>query len=163
MNILGILKRLSIKELFLLSALMLKHPFYILPTLNATKQTLVLCDRYFKNNHHKNGKGNAFRHALWNVLICRNVFKINKNVKKSVDWAQKVTDLHEKLAPNEPLEKTMDLHNNSVGRFYFDTLKNMSLEEQLAFLKNMTENCRKITEIDEVKSYKNNLVIISEK
>ncbi len=162
MNIIGIIRHLSKKELFVLSTLMLRHPFYIFPTLNATKQTLILCDQHYKKNHHKNGKGNAFRHALWNVLICRNVFKINKNVKKSISWAQKITDLHERLAPNEPLEKTMDLHNNEVGRFHFNAIKTMSLEEQLDFLKNITENAKRISEINEVKNHKNDLVFISE-
>jgi len=30
-----------------------------------------------------------------------------------------MTDLHEELFPNQPLEKKMDLHNNKVGMDYF--------------------------------------------
>ncbi|CAM3173810.1 hypothetical protein KADA111694_07470 [Kaistella daneshvariae] len=30
-----------------------------------------------------------------------------------------MTDLHEELFPNNPLEKKMDLHNNKVGMDYF--------------------------------------------
>ena len=30
-----------------------------------------------------------------------------------------MTDLHEELFPNEPLEKKMDLHNNKVGMDLF--------------------------------------------
>lgn len=30
-----------------------------------------------------------------------------------------MTDLHEELFPNEPLETKMDLHNNQVGMNYF--------------------------------------------
>ncbi len=30
-----------------------------------------------------------------------------------------MTDLHEELFPNEPLEKMMDLHNNKVGMDLF--------------------------------------------
>ena len=30
-----------------------------------------------------------------------------------------MTDLHESLFPNEPLETKMDLHNNQVGMDYF--------------------------------------------
>ena len=30
-----------------------------------------------------------------------------------------MTDLHEELFPNEPLEKKMDLHNNQVGMDLF--------------------------------------------
>ncbi len=30
-----------------------------------------------------------------------------------------MTDLHEELFPNKPLEKKMDLHNNQIGLDYF--------------------------------------------
>ncbi len=30
-----------------------------------------------------------------------------------------MTDLHEELFPNKPLEKKMDLHNNKIGMDYF--------------------------------------------
>ena len=33
-----------------------------------------------------------------------------------------MTDLHEELFPNEPLEKMMDLHNNLVGMNLFSEL-----------------------------------------
>ncbi len=162
MNIIGVLKRLSIKELYVLSVLMLRHPFYIFPTFNATKRTLILCDRYFKNNHHKNGIGNAFRHALWNVLICKKVFKINKNTSKSAIWAQKVTDLHEKLAPNEPLENAMDLHNNKIGRVFFIRLKDTSEADVITSLRNACKNAIKISDITTFEKHKNELVYLSE-
>lgn len=33
-----------------------------------------------------------------------------------------MTDLHEELFPNKPLEKLMDLHNNSVGMLIFQRM-----------------------------------------
>jgi len=160
MNIFGIIKRLSLKELFVLTGIMFSYPFYILPTFKATKKTLIVCDQYFKNNHHKNGIGNAFRHALWNVLICKYAFKINKNVTKSTNWAKKITDLHEKLAPNEPLENAMDLHNNEVGRVYFVKLKHNSLEEIVLFLEKKILRAKVVSDIKIMQNHNKDLVYL---
>ncbi|MGZ5263634.1 MAG: DUF6973 domain-containing protein, partial [Kaistella sp.] len=35
------------------------------------------------------------------------------------NFCKRMTDLHEDLFPNEPLEKKMDLHNNKVGMDLF--------------------------------------------
>lgn len=32
---------------------------------------MVICDDLFDRSHHKSNKANAFRHALWNILICQ--------------------------------------------------------------------------------------------
>ncbi len=95
--------------------MLLRRPLLVYPTWKATKQTLEICDSIYGKAHHKNGKANAFRHALWNVLICQKTLKITKNKDKSAFWAQKVTHLHEKLTKNEILDTAMDLHNNAVG------------------------------------------------
>lgn len=39
--------------------------------------------------------------------------------KKAYDYCKKMTDMHEELFPNNPLERKMDLHNNQVGLDYF--------------------------------------------
>lgn len=163
MNIWSLVKQFSYKQLFRLSLLALQKPLYINPTLQATRQTINICNSIYKDSHHKNGKANAFRHALWNVLICRNVYKINKNETKSANWSKKITDLHEKLMQNEQLEEIMDLHNNEIGRLYFDRLKHSSVAEIVAFLNELTKNAQEISEIQAVDNYKNDLVYISEK
>ena len=35
--------------------------------------------------------------------------------QKSIHWCKRVTDFHEELFPNEPLQTKMDLHNNAIG------------------------------------------------
>ncbi|GAA4279359.1 DUF6973 domain-containing protein [Aquimarina mytili] len=162
MRVWSVLKKLSLKEFFQLAGLMLQNPLYILPTLKATKLTLEICNASYADTHHLHGKANAFRHALWNVLICQKTFKITKNDEKSIIWAQKVTDLHEELAPNEPLEKAMDLHNNQIGRFYFASIKGSSEEEIILFLKEKAQKGKKIIEIKDILDHQSNLVYLSE-
>ncbi len=162
MNAWSLVKQFSYKQLFKLSLLALQKPLYINPTLRATRQTISICNSHYKDRHHKNGKANAFRHALWNIMICQSVFKINKNEAKSLNWAKKITDLHEKLMPNEPLAEAMDLHNNKIGRLHFETVKSGSIEEIVTFLNGITENAKKISEIKEIENYKNDLVYLLE-
>ena len=42
--------------------------------------------------------------------------------EKALAWCKKITDLHEELFPNEPLQRHMDLHNNKIGINYFQSL-----------------------------------------
>ncbi len=39
--------------------------------------------------------------------------------QKSLKWCLHLTNLHEELFPNQPLETEMDLHNNRVGMNLF--------------------------------------------
>lgn len=97
----------------------MSRPFWIIPTHRATVKTIFICDKLFGKKHHQHGPENAYRHALWNMLIARSCYRAQRSPQDLVDWAEKVTSLHEKLAPNEPLETAMDLHNNQVGRQWF--------------------------------------------
>ncbi|WP_299258906.1 hypothetical protein [uncultured Aquimarina sp.] len=162
MKIRNIIKRFSIRQLFRLSRLLLQNPWYIIPTLRATKRTMIICDSLFGKAHHKNGKANAFRHALWNILICQKTYIHSKNEKKSIVWTQKITDLHEKLAPNKAIAEAMDLHNNRLGRLYFKSLSSASEEETVAFLKEKTKNANLIKDIEGVKQFQDDLVHLSD-
>jgi len=93
-------------------------------------------------------------------LICKYAFKINKNVTKSTNWAKKITDLHEKLAPNEPLENAMDLHNNEVGRVYFVKLKHNSLEEIVLFLEKKILRAKVVSDIKIMQNHNKDLVYL---
>ena len=150
------------KEIFSLAVLLLQHPLYIFPTLKATKQTLNICNIEYKDTHHLHGKGNAFRHALWNILIALYTSRIHKNEKKSVQWAERITDLHEELAPNKPLEKAMDLHNNAVGRAVFERLKNNTLNEIVVEVKKRAEKGHVIRIVSDIEQYNKDLVYLAE-
>jgi Domain of unknown function (DUF6973) len=155
------IQKLSIPQLWELSVLFLKHPLLIVPTLKATKRTFQVCDALYGNAHHKSNRANAFRHALWNLLICKKSFKSLKNKQKSVFWAQKVTDLYEKVTRNELLDEAMDLHNNAIGRICFLNLLAENEAKNIAFLEEMAKNAQKIASIDEIKKSNRQLVYLS--
>ncbi|TSE08728.1 MULTISPECIES: DUF6973 domain-containing protein [Aquimarina] len=162
MNVWNVIRGLSIRQIFRLARILILQPLLIYPTLKATRQTIKVCDLLYQKKHHKNGKANAFRHGLWNLLICQRTFRVTKSREKSIIWAKKITDLHEKLAPNDPLETAMDLHNNEIGRAIFYAMIDNSEEEMIAVLKENTKNAKKIIEIDSILDHKKDLVYLSE-
>lgn len=112
------LKTLSFKNLLKVIFIALRHPLFSILTLFATFKTYTISQKLFPISHSTDGQGNAFRHALWNCLILMYCCKIS-SPEKSFIWTEKITNLHEDLFPNEPLQRKMDLHNNKVGRDYF--------------------------------------------
>ncbi len=97
-----------------LLSLVLPHPLFALLSFYATVKSFTLAQKYFPKTNSNDGIGNAFRHALWCCLIMMYCSKIS-SPEKSLKWCKKMTDLHEELFPNEPLQTKMDLHNNKVG------------------------------------------------
>ena len=162
MNLWARIKRLSIPQLWDFSILFLKNPLLIIPTLKATKRTFEICNERFGNEHHKSNQANAFRHALWNVLICRNTLKNTKNKQKSVFWAQKVGDLYESVTQNKKLDEAMDLHNNAVGRIYFFNLLDKNEDEIVDFTFKKMELAKKVSKIEEMNRVYNEMVFIEE-
>jgi hypothetical protein len=123
---------------------------------------MKICDLLYGKAHHKNGKANAFRHALWNIEICQRSFSVTKNVDKSVNWAKKITGLHEKMAPNAKLETAMDLHNNEIGRILFRSFFNQKESKMISFIQIKVENAQILTKIEDIENFKNDLVYISD-
>lgn len=115
------LRSLSFNKILQLLKLTLPHPLFSLMGLYATLKSFALAQKYYPKTHSNNGEGNAFRHALWNCLILMYCCKIS-SPRKSLDFCEKMTTMHEKLFPNQPLETKMDLHNNQIGRDYFMSL-----------------------------------------
>ena len=162
MNILKRIQQLSVPQLFQLTAAFMKKPLYLIPTLQATKETMKVCNSLFGKSHHKSNKANAFRHALWNFLIAEETMKISKNESKAVAWTLKITNLYEIVTQNDILDQEMDLHNNEIGRRVFLKQNSSKREEIVSFLQKMSQNAKKITNIDEIEDHKDRLVYISE-
>lgn len=154
------IQQLSIRQLTRFAMLLLKHPFHIIPTLKATRRTFEICDQLYGKDHQRSNKGNAFRHAVWNVLLCKKTFKNSKNKQKSVFWAQRVTDLYEKMTQNELLDEAMDLHNNAVGRICFLNYLNQNEQEIIKFLQKKAENAKKVANIEELSKISNQMVYL---
>lgn len=108
------LSNLSLNKLGTLFITVIGSPFLSLFTLYATYKCLKIIRKKYPKTHHESGVGNAYRHALWSSLILMYCCKITSS-KKALAWCIKITDLHEELFPNPPLERKMDEHNNQVG------------------------------------------------
>ena len=112
------LKSLSFNKILRLSKLTLIHPILSILAFYATLQSFSIAQKEYPKTASNNGKGNAFRHALWTCLIMMYCCKVS-SPQKAYDYCKRMTDMHEELFPNEPLEKMMDLHNNQIGLDYF--------------------------------------------
>ncbi len=163
MPLLGKIKKLNPRQLFMLGKVFLRKPQYLFPTYKATRKTIKIVDDLYGKAHHKDNVSNAVRHALWNFLIAKNCFNQNNSVEKSVAWAKTITDLHEKLMPNKPLPKAMDLHNNLVGRKVFKMHYLLESEEKI--IKCFTElipQAQKISSVENIPEENLQLVYIED-
>jgi hypothetical protein len=61
---------------------------------------------YYPSTNAYLDRADGFRHSYWNVLLCRYI---------SPWWAEVYTNAHE--SRSQGLNKSMDLHNNRVGRY----------------------------------------------
>ncbi|MDT0689678.1 hypothetical protein RM549_07765 [Salegentibacter sp. F188] len=159
MAILARLRKMDFRETWLLAKMSVSRPRFAFATYKATKETLKICNELFGERHHKNGKANAARHALWNYIICEKCYKISGSSEKSAIWSKKVTDLHEKLAPNDKLAREMDLHNNEIGRKLFKKSEGSKMPI-IDLLKEMMQEAIQIEKTEELRDAANNLVFI---
>jgi len=116
--LLNTLRTLSFTKVLKLLRLTVPHPLFSLLAFYATVKSFSLAQQHFPKTNSNSGIGNAYRHALWTCLIMMYCCKIS-SPEKSLDFCKRMTDLHEELFPNKPLEKKMDLHNNKVGMNLF--------------------------------------------
>lgn len=155
------IKSLQFREFLKLAKIFILCPQLIIPCLKATRETIAICNKEFGNEHHKNKPANAFRHALWNYKICENCSKNRGEVRQAIEFSKKITDLHEVFAPNPPLEKLMDLHNNQIGRRVFKENREFSINAVSVFKKMMKEAVP-ISKAPEINKAGNHLVFIEE-
>ncbi|WP_224488337.1 DUF6973 domain-containing protein [Robertkochia flava] len=162
---LKLLKILQWKQFKGVSGFFFRHPLLFLSAITATGQCLLICDRMFGKSHHKNNKANAFRHALWNMMLMRNAFVVEKNSEKVRSWVKSLTDWHETFSPNPPLARSMDLHNNAAGRqlylqnFDRNGVKNSQLTQALLPL---LKTARKINSTEELHRFPGELIYIKD-
>lgn len=116
--LLNTLRTLSFTKVLKLLRLTVPHPLFSLLAFYATVKSFSLAQQHFPKTNSNSGIGNAYRHAIWTCLIMMYCCKIS-SPEKSLDFCKRMTDLHEELFPNKPLEKKMDLHNNQVGMDLF--------------------------------------------
>jgi len=162
MNLLTRLRGLKFSRLWRLAWIGVKNPLLVIPTHRAINQTMRICNKLFGESHHGDNRANAFRHALWNILVAQKTIKRLKTQERTLSWAAHITSLHEELMPNEPLEKAMDLHNNEAGRIFFPDLQSSSEEDIIRYLEKKTSEAVKIKSVEEIESLKGILVYLEE-
>ena len=158
MKLLKTLRRIDLNSFWQLIRLGLRNPFFILPTLNATKECLFVSTKHFGRLHYQNTPANAFRHAFWNYLIAQKCAKWSSNTNKLVNWAKNITDWHENAFRNRKIARKMDLHNNHVGRAIFIKHKKSPMEEVISLFLELAKNSKQITEQSLLKQYQFSLV-----
>jgi hypothetical protein len=162
MNIIKTIKRINFKSFWQLMLLGFRNPFFIYPTINATKKCLSISTKHFGRLHYQNTPANAFRHAFWNYLIAKKCTKWSKNTDNVTNWAKRITDWHENAFRNREIARQMDFHNNAVGRWIFAKHKEDTIENVIGIFLKMTANSIKITEQSILKNHQFSLVYLSE-
>ncbi|PIF02463.1 MAG: hypothetical protein CR965_00825 [Paludibacter sp.] len=106
---------------------LIKHPRNIKPIKKAKEKAEELTNENYKGMSKSRTIADAFRHTVWNILICKYVGKYKSKIKDCVKVAKDFTTKHETDASKPQnlsdkdwkLDKEMDLHNNEQGRKYF--------------------------------------------
>lgn len=127
----------------------LKHPPFMFGTIIATAETFRISQLHFPYIHGYHNKANAFRHALWNILIAKNCMWFTSNLDASLRWTKRITDWHEDFSPNEGLARAMDLHNNGIGRDFYKENKSIKSKELISLLLKELDHSVKISQISD--------------
>ncbi len=159
MLILSKISNLNFRQFWVLMKVLISRPLFIIPTYKATRHTIRVCNERFGKAHQLDTRANAFRHALWNFLICEKCSKVSKSTEKAIFWSEKVTNLHELLSPNRDIARKMDLHNNFVGRNLYLENSNTDI---LKKLKEMLTEAVKVSSPEDVEKAGNKLVFIED-
>jgi hypothetical protein len=86
----------------------------------ATNNALSWAEQDFPTSTSQ-GRGDAFRHSLWNALIIQELSDENYPTYEVLPFTADFTTDHECDTQDE-FDKNMDLHNNSVGLNYYPSL-----------------------------------------
>lgn len=162
MGVRQILKTIKVGQVKQLIIWFFKHPFFLLSAVFATVQTLRIAQQEFPNIHGKHNKANAFRHALWNILIAKKCRKFSNHLPKVMNWTTTFTNWHEDFVINEDLPRLMDLHNNAIGRKLFLAWKDQNVEGLVRLLKIELNNAKKINAKRELESLNRILVYLED-
>ena len=160
MSFWNIIKSLDFKQVWILFLWFLQHPLYMFATAKATYFTMRIAQKEFPDIHDQHNKANAFRHALWNILIAKEGAKFSSDLEAVLNWTKRITDWHEEFSPNKEMAKLMDLHNNKFGRNQFLDLKEKSTETIITTLKNELLNAVQVQQKSEFKNFENQLVYL---
>ena len=162
MSVGEIIKGLNFKQLSSLVVWFLKHPLYMICTINATVLTFRISQKEFPNIHGLHNEANAFRHAIWNLLIASKCHKIDSDIESVLNWTKKITDWHEDFSPNEELMRMMDLYNNKVGREIYRSIQTSDVEKIQAELMNKLSDAVLVSSTEEIEQVNGTLIYLKD-
>jgi hypothetical protein len=158
------------------------HPALASPIKKATEKAKSLTDSNYPNISAYQNKADGFRHAIWNVLICKYIGEDKNAISDCTERAEDFTTKHETGADKPitmtdaawALDQQMDLHNNAQGRKYFESVASIikvgwfkvkrviapSEDELVTGIKNKLNSAQKISTATDTSKYPNNLVYI---
>lgn len=115
------LRTLTFSKLLKVFSIGIMHPIFAFLYTYASLKAFQKAKELYPKTNSNSGIGNAFRHAYWCCIIMMYFCKVS-SPEKSLKWCKRLTDMHEDLFPNKPIETKMDLHNNQLGMDYFMSL-----------------------------------------
>lgn len=159
MNIWKHLSGLNPAAIWALVLMCMRNPWWVLPTVKATRNCVAKCNLIYGKEHHRNTAANAFRHALWNFYIAKACYTGNGPVDKVLRWTEKFTNWHEDFSKNPPLARQMDLHNNRIGRILFKEKPQMPIEQVIDLLKSKAETSVKVSDLQQIEAIDSNCFV----
>ena len=162
MNLFKTILRVRPQSFWALLKLCMPNILLLWPTYKATKDCMKLSTEHFGRKHYQNGRGNAFRHALWNVLIAKYCHPVAASLERAVEWTKKITDWHEEAFFGKTLPMLMDYHNNKVGRSLFQGNSDWPQETFIEQLLQLTQEAVKVNQDSLLNQYQNQLIFISD-
>lgn len=148
------LKSLTVNLTWKMIKALLSKPLLLIPTIWATIQSILYAETYFQESHGGRGVANAFRHAVWNLLLAKNA-SLFTNDQQAVEWAKFITDMHEECFPNEAFDNQMDLHNNRIGREIYIELRLKEIQSTKQMVKYLYEKSKEGIGLNDEKDFAN--------
>lgn len=106
----------------------LKHPFSAITITKQKDIAFNLTAQYMKYSNHTDEKSDAFRHAMWNIVMAKEGWGLKG---EKIAWARDFATTHEQGEKYKGLASEMDLHNNKVGLNYYDSVSTRSYSKFL--------------------------------
>lgn len=96
---------------------MLKHPFSAIGLKKQRDISYNLTKSYYSSYMSVDNKADAFRHSIWNIVMAKEGWGLKK---EKLSWAEDFSTAHEQGIKYDGVASEMDLHNNKVGRYFYD-------------------------------------------
>tara|TARA_R110002073_G_scaffold15953_2_gene62120 strand:- start:48280 stop:48768 length:489 start_codon:yes stop_codon:yes gene_type:complete len=158
----SIIKGLKFRQVAVLTGLFFRHPLFMFSTTRATFLAMKIAQKEYPGIHGRHNKANAFRHALWNILIAVKCHNFSNDLDLILSWTKRITDWHEEFSPNEELAKEMDLHNNRIGREMYTEVFQKDMNKIVKLMKEKLLEAIQVGAFQDFEKHQNQLVYLED-